>query len=138
MCGVHTQTTAHSTAERFRGGWEDLNSGSDLAKLGVKARAGQSAQGPTEARTHICVFRQICASLYMYMRFFLRILGEPQREGSRVPGVRLTQPSPLPETLQGKTLFPHVAFRNVSVQAHAVRERGENSRRVNCVGTLRS
>jgi len=33
-------------------------------------------------------------------------------------GVRFTQPQPLPECLKGKALFPHVAFRNVTVQVH--------------------
>jgi len=33
-------------------------------------------------------------------------------------GERITEPQKLPETLVGKTLFPHVSFRNVSVQLH--------------------
>jgi len=33
-------------------------------------------------------------------------------------GERISEPQPLPEGLRGKTLFPHVAFRNVSVQVH--------------------
>eukprot|EP00927_Polykrikos_kofoidii_P016231 TRINITY_DN17309_c0_g1_i1.p1 TRINITY_DN17309_c0_g1~~TRINITY_DN17309_c0_g1_i1.p1 ORF type:complete len:952 (-),score=239.03 TRINITY_DN17309_c0_g1_i1:137-2992(-) len=31
-------------------------------------------------------------------------------------GVRITEPQPLPMCLQGKTLYPHVAYRNVSMQ----------------------
>merc|ERR1712217_997500 len=33
-------------------------------------------------------------------------------------GKRASQPQPLPENLKGKALFPHVTFRNVSVQVH--------------------
>lgn len=33
-------------------------------------------------------------------------------------GLRVTQPRPLPESLVGKTLFPHVAFRNAVVQVN--------------------
>eukprot|EP00420_Gonyaulax_spinifera_P029359 CAMPEP_0197877918 /NCGR_PEP_ID=MMETSP1439-20131203/6460_1 /TAXON_ID=66791 /ORGANISM="Gonyaulax spinifera, Strain CCMP409" /LENGTH=861 /DNA_ID=CAMNT_0043497297 /DNA_START=57 /DNA_END=2639 /DNA_ORIENTATION=+ len=33
-------------------------------------------------------------------------------------GERITQPQPIPEKLQGKPLFPHVSFRNVSLQVH--------------------
>merc|ERR1719162_2457231 len=32
-----------------------------------------------------------------------------------VDGVRISQPQALPEILQGKTLFPHIAYRNVKV-----------------------
>merc|ERR1712032_948120 len=33
-------------------------------------------------------------------------------------GVRVSKPQPLPEHLKGKVLFPHVCFRNVSLQAN--------------------
>lgn len=33
-------------------------------------------------------------------------------------GARISEPQPLPEALRGKTLYPHVAFRNVSLQVH--------------------
>jgi len=33
-------------------------------------------------------------------------------------GSRMAKPQPLPEALKGKTLFPHVSFRNLSVQVH--------------------
>merc|ERR1712232_1362924 len=35
-----------------------------------------------------------------------------------VDGIRVGAPQALPEQLRGKTLFPHVSFRNVSVQVH--------------------
>mmetsp|Transcript_68387 Transcript_68387/g.196151 ORF Transcript_68387/g.196151 Transcript_68387/m.196151 type:complete len:867 (-) Transcript_68387:47-2647(-) len=31
-------------------------------------------------------------------------------------GERISEPQPIPESLHGKTLFPHVSFRNISVQ----------------------
>lgn len=33
-------------------------------------------------------------------------------------GVRIAKPQPLPEELKGETLFPHISFRNVSVQVN--------------------
>mmetsp|Transcript_109157 Transcript_109157/g.204746 ORF Transcript_109157/g.204746 Transcript_109157/m.204746 type:complete len:858 (-) Transcript_109157:335-2908(-) len=33
-------------------------------------------------------------------------------------GVRISDPKPLPENLKGKPLFPHISFRNVSVQVN--------------------
>lgn len=33
-------------------------------------------------------------------------------------GVRASQPQPLPESLKGKPLFPHVLYRNVTLQVH--------------------
>jgi len=33
-----------------------------------------------------------------------------------VDGVRVSEPQPIPEGLHGKTLYPHVSFRNVTVQ----------------------
>lgn len=33
-------------------------------------------------------------------------------------GVRITEPQPLPETMRGKAVFPHVSFRNVSMQVN--------------------
>lgn len=33
-------------------------------------------------------------------------------------GERIAEPQPLPENLHGKTLFPHIAFRNVTVQVN--------------------
>jgi len=33
-------------------------------------------------------------------------------------GQRISEPKPLPENLHGKTLFPHVSYRNVTLQVH--------------------
>lgn len=33
-------------------------------------------------------------------------------------GVRISQPQPLPESLRGKTLFPHVVFKNITVHVN--------------------
>mmetsp|Transcript_46372 Transcript_46372/g.83697 ORF Transcript_46372/g.83697 Transcript_46372/m.83697 type:complete len:432 (+) Transcript_46372:77-1372(+) len=33
-------------------------------------------------------------------------------------GVRIAEPQPLPESVHGKTLFPHICFRNVTVQVN--------------------
>lgn len=43
-------------------------------------------------------------------------------------GERLTQPHPVPASLQGKTLFPHISFRNVSVQVASCDESGPRLR----------